>query len=117
MIEINRKRNFTLQEARELLPLIHRMTEEAYREVKNILNRIEAFPDKSHPIVSHNEEKINSVIDKWQIKIAKLGVEPKGLWMADFDNGEGYYCWKFPDIEINHWHGYHDGFSGRIVIE
>jgi hypothetical protein len=37
--------------------------------------------------------------------------------MADFDNGEGFYCWKYPEIKINHWHGYQDGFSGRILVE
>lgn len=117
VVEINRKKIFTLQEARQLLPLIYRMTEESCRNVKILLNRIEAFPDKSHPSVAPIEEKINIIIDRWQEKVAKLGVQPKGLWMTDFDNGEGYYCWKFPDNEINHWHGYQDGFSGRILVE
>lgn len=117
VVEINRKRTFSLSEARNLLPLIYRMTEDASREVRALLNRIDAFSDKTHPTVVGIEAEINSVIDRWQIKIEKLGADPKGLWMADFDNGEGYYCWKFPENEINHWHGYQDGFSGRIVIE
>lgn len=93
------------------------MTDEASREVKSNLNKIEAFSDKAHPAVACLETKINGIIDKWQIKIEKLGGDPKGLWMADFDNGEGYYCWKYPENEINYWHGYQDGFSGRIYIE
>lgn len=117
VVEINRKRTFNLIEARSLLPLIYRVTDESSREVRGLLNRIDAFSDKAHPIVVGIEAEINSVIDRWQVKIGKLGAEPKGLWMADFDNGEGYYCWKFPENEINHWHGYQDGFSGRIVIE
>jgi hypothetical protein len=117
VVEINRKRTFNLTEARTLLPLIYRMTEDSSREVRGLLNRIDAFSDKAHPTAVGIEAEINSVIDRWQIKIEKLGAEPKGLWMADFDNGEGYYCWKFPENEINHWHGYQDGFSGRIVIE
>lgn len=117
VVEINRKKNFTLVEARQLLPLIFRMTEDASRDVKSLLNRIDAFSDKSHPSVVVLEEQINAIIDRWQVKVAKLGAEPKGLWMADFDSGEGYYCWKFPEVEINYWHGYQDGFSGRILIE
>ncbi|WP_295902381.1 DUF2203 domain-containing protein [uncultured Bdellovibrio sp.] len=117
VVEINRKKTFTLQEARLLLPIIYRMTEESSREVKVHLNRIEAFSDKSHPSVAIIEEQINAIIDRWQVKVQKLGAEPKGLWMADFDNAEGYYCWKFPETEINHWHGYQDGFSGRILVE
>lgn len=117
VIEINRKKTFTLEEARRLLPVVYRMTEESCKEVKTHLNRIDAFADKTHPSVASIEAEINLIIDRWQSKIEKLGGDPKGLWMADFDNGDGYYCWKYPETEINFWHGYQDGFSGRIVIE
>ncbi len=117
VFEINRKRIFNMQEARSLLPILYRMTEEASQEVKAYLNRIDAYADKTHPSVIDLERQINAIIDRWQTKIQKLGAQPKGLWMADFDNGEGYYCWKFPEVEINHWHGYQDGYSGRILIE
>lgn len=117
VIEINRKKLFTLAEARGLLPVIYRLTEEASRDVKTQLNRIDAYSDKAHPSVAAIEEQVNVIIDRWQAKVEKLGADPKGLWMADFDNGEGYYCWKYPENEINHWHGYQDGFSGRIIIE
>lgn len=117
VIEINRTRTFSLQDARRLLPLVFRMTEDSSREVKTLLNRVEAFADKTHPSVASVESRINFVIERWQQKMEKLGVEPKGLWMADFDNGEGYFCWKYPETEINYWHGYQDGYSGRILVE
>lgn len=117
VVEINRKKHFTLEEARQLLPIVYRMTEDASREVKSHLNRIEAFSDKTHPSVVMIESHINAIIDRWQSKVEKLGAEPKGLWMADFDSGEGYFCWKYPEVQINHFHGYQDGFSGRILIE
>lgn len=117
VIEINRKKFFTISEARQLLPIVYRLTDEANREVKLHVNRIEAYSDKTHPSVVSIEEQINVIIDRWQAKIEKLGAEPKGLWMADFNSGEGYFCWKFPETEVNHFHGYHDGFSGRTVID
>ena len=117
VVEINRKKIFTLQEARTLLPLLFRMTEESSQIVKGYLNRIDAYSDKNHPSVADLEKQINATIDRWQVKIQKLGAEPKGLWMADFDNGDGFYCWKYPEVEINHWHGYQDGYSGRILVE
>jgi len=117
VIEINRRKTFSLVDARTLLPIIYRFTEEASKEVKLQVNRIEAYSDKSHPSVSVIENEINQIINKWQAKVEKLGASPKGLWMADFDNGEGYYCWKFPENEIKHWHGYQDGYSGRMLIE
>ena len=45
------------------------------------------------------------------------GLEAKGLWLVDFDNGEGYYCWSYPESSITHYHGYDDGFAGRISIQ
>lgn len=117
VVEINRKKHFTLDEARQLLPIIYRLSEESSREVKVLLNRIEAFSNKENPTVAVIEAQINAIIDRWQIKIEKLGAVPKGLWMADFDNGAGYFCWKFPETEIIYQHGYQDGYSGRILIE
>ena len=45
-----------------------------------------------------------------------MGLEVKGLWLVDFDNGEGYYCWKYPESVVCHYHGYEDGFAGRMKI-
>ena len=117
VVEINRKKTFTLDQAQGLLPLVYRLSEEASEEVGGHLNRLKAYPDKTHPIAVEIEACINQIIQRWQTKMEKLGTEPKGLWMADFDNGEGYFCWKFPETEIKFWHGYQDGFSGRILIK
>lgn len=117
VVEISRNKIFTLQQARELLPIIYYMTKEACETVKSLENRVEAFSDKAHPSVDVLEAEISAVIDRWHHKVEKLGAKPKGLWLADFDNGEGYYCWKYPDNEINHWHGYQDGYSQRILVK
>ena len=34
------------------------------------------------------------------------------MFLVDFDNGEGYYCWKWPEREVDHFHGYEEGFAG-----
>ena len=43
-----------------------------------------------------------------------MGLEIKGLWLVDFDSGAGYYCWKYPESSLGHFHGYDEGFSGRV---
>jgi hypothetical protein len=116
VIEINRKKTFSLQEVTLLLPLVHRLTEEAQGEVKKIINFIEAHGGKKGSLVHDLEARLNDIVTRWQNKIEKLGGEPKGLWLADFDRGDGYFCWKYPETEISYWHGYQDGFSGRILI-
>ncbi len=50
-------------------------------------------------------------------EVQSLGLEAKGLWLVDFDNGEGYYCWCYPEETVAHYHGYEDGFRGRTRIQ
>jgi hypothetical protein len=59
---------------------------------------------------------VNLLVEKWNNKMIRLGGRPKGVWLADFDNGQGYFCWKFPETDILHTHGYNEGFTGRRVI-
>jgi len=115
---INREqgRYFSLDEAQAMLPLVYRLTEESSREVKYLMGCIEALPDKKSERALDLQERINAIIEKWQNKLERLGAKPKGLWLADFDYGSGYFCWKFPEIKILHKHGYQDGFTGRILI-
>ena len=120
MIEIvNHKSNryFTLDEAQKLLQtLVYRLTEDASKQTKYLMACIEALQDKKSPRTLELQDQINAIIQKWQNKLERLGVKPKGLWLADFDNGDGYYCWKFPEVQISFKHAYQDGFTGRILI-
>lgn len=112
----NRKRIFTIEEADQLLPIIFRITEEAAKDVRYQMNRLKAMNNPDSDIAQIIENEINHLVQNWQTKIEKLGARPKGMWLADFDNGEGFFCWKYPETKINHWHGYQDGFSARIMI-
>ena len=116
IISFNNKRTFTLELAEEILPVIYRITEAAQKEVKLLGNRMESVKSTSPEKAKELEMEINVVVEKWQQKVAKLGGSPKGIWLADFDKGDGYYCWKFPETKISYWHGYNDGFSGRQQV-
>lgn len=116
IIEISTKKTFRLEDAQQLLPVILRMTESANSKVRQLLQKLELMTQRESKSAQELEIEIDSVIQQWQQKIDKLGAVAKGLWLVDFDNGEGYFCWKFPEKKINFSHGYHDGFSGRKVI-
>ena len=63
------------------------------------------------------DEARHQVVEEWARQIVALGAEIKGLWLVDFDSGAGYYCWKYPEPSLGHFHGYEEGFSGRVPLQ
>lgn len=104
---------FTIESCNELLPLILKITVDSMGEIKNLMAQIEGqrYKDLNHK--NEIEEKISKNLKLWENKIKKLGAKPKGLWTVDFDSGTGYFCWKYPEKSISHFHGYDEGFSSR----
>jgi hypothetical protein len=116
VFELNRQRVFTIFEAREILPVVRRVTEEANVRIKHLLSLLEAVRDHDAGKAKELEEKINQHVSEWQTKVAKLGAEGKGLWLVDFDCGTGYYCWKYPEDKLEHFHSYTEGFQARVKM-
>ena len=59
----------------------------------------------------------DAVVQSWAQDLIARGLEIKGLWLVDFDNGSGYYCWRFPEERLEFYHSYEDGFGGRMRIQ
>ena len=108
-------RIFTLAEACELLPVVQRVTEDAVVEADALASRIEALTEDD-PARDAIQAAWSVVVHRWAGQLREIGVEVKGLWLADFDNDQGYYCWKYPEARLSHYHGYEDGFAGRMTI-
>ena len=53
----------------------------------------------------------------WARALVARGLEVKGLWLVDFDNGSGYYCWRHPEAVLQFFHSYEEGFGGRMRIQ
>ncbi len=117
MVEINRGRIFTLEEATKLLPVVAHITCESKRRVQVLMDKLELESVYHNRVSSELEDQINLIVDVWAEKLRKLGVRAQGLWIADFDSGDGYFCWKHPEERLLYWHGYDEGFSGRLPIE
>lgn len=62
-------------------------------------------------------EQIEAALAAWVRDVTATGAEVKGLWLVDFDNGSGYYCWRWPELRLEYFHSYADGFSGRMRIQ
>ena len=117
VVGIGRQGSFTLADARALLPLVRSITEKYRLSVEKKFTRLEALDPVNIDLISEIEATVNLEIKEWHEKINKLGAKAKGLWLVDFDSGNGYFCWKFPERDILFWHTYTDGFSGRIPVQ
>ena len=116
VIEINRKSVFSLEEAQALLSVVFRITKTYSERVEALIERLDTLPPGNDALTASLETQVNSLIQEWQNKVQKLGALPKGLWIADFDSGDGYYCWKYPERSIEFWHKYTDGYSKRVRV-
>lgn len=116
IVAIGSKRTFSHAEAQDLLPLVYKLTEKAHAEVKKKMGHIDAMKNVPQARLQALEDEVQATIENWQNKIQKLGGIPKGYWLVDFDNGHGYFCWKFPEKVIQYTHGYQEGFTGRKEI-
>jgi regulator of sirC expression with transglutaminase-like and TPR domain len=99
------KRIFTLAQAREVLPRVRQITSEAAA-------RYDSLGDDPE-----TEEQRQDLVRDWVRQLSTLGVEIKGLWLVDFDSGAGYYCWKYPEPALDFFHGYEEGFAGRLPLQ
>lgn len=116
MVDVDsNKKIWTLESAKKVFPIIYEITEISYR-------RVELLKQKLNSLIPENEletieDQINKEIQFWVLQMLEIGVEVKGLWLIDFDNGKGYYCWKYDEKEIFYEHDYDSGFAGRRIIK
>lgn len=96
------KKIFTYEQATALMPEVQRITEAA-------VERVDELPDG-------DASAYQRVVMEWAESLLGLGLEVKGLWLVDFDSGGGYYCWRYPEPALEYFHGYEEGFGGRVKL-
>jgi len=107
-----RKRIFTLREAQELLPEVRGLTRAAYERASALETKAANLPLGNQR--TEVEAQFGVLVRGWATQIADLGCDVKGLWLVDFDSGDGlYYCWQHPEEQLEFFHDYGSGFAGR----
>jgi hypothetical protein len=107
------KRIFAFAEAAALLPNVRRATEDAVGQVEALRAELERNPRDADQF----EQGMSDVVRAWLEGMVARGLEVKGLWLVDFDNGSGYYCWRWPESTLEYFHTYEEGFGGRMRIQ
>jgi hypothetical protein len=115
-VEATSRRQWTLDTARALFEEVRERTGSAVREVEELLAERVRFAE-GEPERLALDQRIQKTISAWIRSMEALGLEVKGLWLVDFDNGSGCYCWKWPEERLEYFHGYDEGFEGRARIQ
>src|SRR5437588_1330555 len=72
------KKIFSYEDAAALLPEVQRLTAAAVDEVDALANDVP-------------KDEAQRIVAAWAESLMNMGIEVKGLWLIDFDNGSGYY--------------------------
>ena len=131
-------RYFTLDEARASLPLVGRHIREAIlsrarhheaeKAIRELTQRILMLGGVSVNTAAAQAWKTQYEANGQSLKDAVDRIEAIGGIVKDLDTGlvdfptlfrgeEVYLCWRADESDIDHWHGVHEGFSGRKAID
>ncbi|HMA28770.1 MAG TPA: DUF2203 domain-containing protein [Thermoanaerobaculia bacterium] len=109
-----RRKMFTFEEARALLPEVRERTRRAVEALSELATPSDEAPEAAG---TRTERAVAETLAAWANAIEELGIEVKGPWLVDFDSGAGYYCWKWPEESLEFFHGYEEGFAGRVRLQ
>jgi hypothetical protein len=116
VISIQHNGLFSIEDLNKLIPIIKKVTHSYVGEVEALLKRLESLSTDDEHLIMKLESQVNHFIKEWHSKIRKLGGVPKGLWYVDFDAGDGFFAWKYPEPEILYWHHYTEAIGKRILL-
>ncbi len=111
-------RIFTLDEARALMPQVKATTEPVYTLAASLAEELSQAEDaKDESRAEALRERLQFLVQSWQQSMNDLEADVKGLWLVDFDSGDGYWCWAYPEEDLSHWHSYEGGFRSRMPAD
>jgi hypothetical protein len=106
---------FSYEQALALLPEVRRRTAAAVGRIEALYNRVQSR-EEAERRSAELELAVDEIVQEWAREVGTLGCMVKGLWLVDWDSGDGYYCWRYPEETIGYFHTYEEGFAGRVPI-
>lgn len=93
VIPIFSKRIFDKQSVMELVPILERITKQAFSKFGQLKEELRWIP-KGEPLYAQISDELEHLVETWALKMVKLGCSPRGLWQVDFEAKDGRYSWK-----------------------
>ena len=103
---------FDLNEASQLLPLIQAITCKHQAQLAPIQLQLNKMLSND-PRRKYIELEYEAEVNMWKAKIEKLGAKVFGLWVVEFDVGEGHLCWRHPELSLNYFRPIGADFADR----
>lgn len=106
---------FNLTEARALLPFIQSVSKRQFLQLSPVQERLNKML-ANDPRRQIYEREFESQVSQWRSKVIQFGVRVSGLWMVEFDVGEGCLCWRHPELSIKTFRKHGVAFSERVKL-
>ncbi len=107
---------FHLDEARELLPLVKKITARDYQLLSPSQTRLNKMLSND-PRRSQYEIAYEEIVSQWKKKIERLGAKTSGLWVVEFDLGSGCLTWRYPELSLAYFREHGKSFAERIRLD
>ncbi len=95
----NQSKNFTHEEALELVPLLMHISAKTKRDL-NVLNSQLSFFKTNSDKAQLIQEKINNSLQSWSDKVRRLGAIPVSLCKVRIPGDDGHYLWEYPENRL-----------------
>ena len=108
-------RQFSLSEAKQVLPILRKVTTAASGELAPYQDQMTTLLD-CDPRQRPMKHEFEQIVRKWISQVQRLGLRVSGLWEVGFDTGDGYLCWRHPELRLAYFRYYEEDFSRRRPI-
>ena len=106
---------FSLEETRDLFGLVQQVTTKHQRQLSPIQARLDKMLSND-PRRRFVEAEFEEVVSRWKSKIERLGAKVCGLWVVEFDVGDGALCWRYPELSLQYFRPNGCDLASRVRV-
>lgn len=110
------ERLFDLPEAQIQLPLVQSITKKHQAQLAPLQIRLNKMLSND-PRRSTLESEYEAVVCRWRTKVQQLGAQVAGLWVVEFNVGEGWLSWRHPELSLSYFRENGADFSDRSSVK